>query len=117
MLDIIQKTFEETVNTAVRTERIHGFRLCIDEKDNMSVAKGGPFGAFVGYDNPICPSGTKKILDVIITPETAKTIGLDKDIAKKIKRIKDEFPPSYLPSDEEIITDALELYLSNLHPV
>lgn len=44
MVDLMQKTFEEIVKTALRTERIHGFRLCVDEKDNISVAKGGPFG-------------------------------------------------------------------------
>ena len=113
MVDVMEKTFGEIVKTAIRTERIHGFRLCIDKKDNISVAKGGPFGAFVGYDNPICPSGTKKILDVVITPGIAKT----NEIAEKIKQIKDEFPPSYPPDDEEIINDALELYLASIHPV
>lgn len=113
MVDTIQKTFIEIVKTVLRTERAHGFRLCIDNKDNISVAKGGPFGAFVGYDNPICPSDTKKILDIIITPGIVKTA----EIANKIKQIKDEFPPSYQPDDEEIINDALELYLAGLHPV
>ena len=113
----VQKTFEETLRTALRTERVHGFRLCIDEKDNISVAKGGPFGAFIGYDNPICPPGTKKTLDVTATPDTAKKIDIKIDIAKKIKQIKDEFPPSYQPDDEEILNDALKLYLVALHPV
>ena len=53
----------------------------------------------------------------IMTSAVAKMIGLDKDITNKIRQIKGEFPPSYPPDDEEIIKDALELYLSSLHPV
>jgi hypothetical protein len=66
MVDTIQKKFEDTVQAALRTEKIHGFRLCIDEKYNTSIAKVEPLLP------PICPSGTKKILDVLMTPSTTK---------------------------------------------
>ncbi len=59
MVDIIQKKFEDTIKAALRTERIHGFRLCIDEKYNTSIAKVEPF------TTPVCPSGTKKKMHTI----------------------------------------------------
>ena len=60
------KVFEEAVKNALMTEKMRHFRLCIDEKDNISIAKGGGF-------LQVCPSNTKKILDIVITPGIVKT--------------------------------------------
>lgn len=62
MVDKVEKIFEDTIRKALRTERQQGFRLCIDEKDDISLAEVGIFVP------PRCPSGTKKTLDILITP-------------------------------------------------
>ena len=65
--------FEDTIRNALNTERAQHFRLCVDEKDNISIASGSASysnlsGAFV----PACPSDTKKTLEVVITPVIEK---------------------------------------------
>ena len=61
--------FEKAIKSATTTERVQHFRLCIDEKDNISIAKGSTMhsnlsGTFVST----CPSNTKETLEVVITP-------------------------------------------------
>lgn len=53
MADKIQKTFRDALNATLETGRIHEFRLCIDEKDNISIAQTGRFF-------PGCHVNTKK---------------------------------------------------------
>jgi hypothetical protein len=61
MADKIQKIFKDTLDTTLETGRINEFRLCIDEKDNISIAQTGRFF-------PGCHVNTKKIIDVVIMP-------------------------------------------------
>lgn len=60
----VQKTFDDTLSMALRTDITQEFRLCVDEKNNMSIAKGRLF--------PVCPSNTKRILDIVIRPAILK---------------------------------------------
>lgn len=62
MVDKIQKTFKETLNATLETDRMHEFRLCIDEKDNISIAQTGRFF-------PGCHVNTKRIIYVVMTPK------------------------------------------------
>jgi hypothetical protein len=67
------KTFEEKLHEAITTENVQHFLLCIDQIDNISLANlsrqwSGLTEKFV----PICPSGTKKTIDVVITPTLEK---------------------------------------------
>jgi hypothetical protein len=63
------KMFENAIMNSLRNEKMQHFRLCIDEKDNISIASGPNYysnlsGTFV----PKCPIGTEKTLEVVITP-------------------------------------------------
>lgn len=62
MVDKIQKTFKETLNETLKTDKMREFRVCIDEKDNMSIAQTGRFF-------PGCHVNTKKIIDVVMMPK------------------------------------------------
>jgi hypothetical protein len=67
------KIFEEKLHEAIMTENVQHFRLCIDQLDNISFADlsrqwSGLTEKFV----PICPSGTKKTIDIHITPTIEK---------------------------------------------
>lgn len=70
----------------------------------------------ISEEKDISNKEMEKVSGIITDKENKdkKTIGLDEETVKKIKQIKDEFPPSYAPDDEEIIKDALELYLKDL---
>lgn len=65
MVDKIQKTFKETLNETLKTDKMHEFRLCIGEKDNISIAPASRFF-------PVCPADTKKIVDIIMRPDIVK---------------------------------------------
>lgn len=67
------KIFEERLNDAITTENVQHFRLCIDQRGNISMANlirqwSGLTEKFV----PVCPSGTKDTIDVVITPTVEK---------------------------------------------
>lgn len=67
------KVFEERLHDAISTENIQHFRLCIDQEDNISLADlvrqwSGLTEKFV----PVCPSNTKKTIDIVITPTVEK---------------------------------------------
>lgn len=62
MVNKIQKTFKETLDVTLETDRMHEFRLCIDEKDNISIAQTGRFF-------PGCHVNTKRIIDVVMIPK------------------------------------------------
>lgn len=70
----------------------------------------------ISEEKEISNKEMEKVSGIVINEENKEkiTIGLDKDTVQKIKQIKDEFPPSYAPGDEDIIKDALELYLKGL---
>ena len=61
----VQTTFTDALHYAIIKEKTQGFRVCVDEKDNMSVAEltTRELGSI-----PKCPEDTKKIVDVLITP-------------------------------------------------
>ena len=67
------KIFEEKLHEAIATENVQHFLLCIDQIDNISSANlsrqwSGLTEKFV----PICPSGTKKTIGIVITPTLEK---------------------------------------------
>ncbi len=62
ILKNVYETFGDTLKKALRSESTINFRLCVDERDNISMAKFST-GIF-----PVCPQNTKKIVDVIISP-------------------------------------------------
>jgi hypothetical protein len=67
------KIFEERLCDAVTTESIQHIRLCVDQKDNISLANlvrqwSGLTEKFV----QVCPSDTKKTIDIVITPTVEK---------------------------------------------
>lgn len=67
------KIFEEKLHEAIITENVQHFLLCIDQIGNISLANlsrqwSGLTEKFV----PICPSGTKKAIDIVITPTLEK---------------------------------------------
>jgi len=47
------------LNKTLRTNKMQEFRLCIDEKDDISIA---PINRFF----PVCPSNTKRTVDIIM---------------------------------------------------
>jgi acetolactate synthase regulatory subunit len=65
MTDKIHKMFDETLKQVLRTKRQIGFRLCADEKDELSPAELVPIGTIVTLPN--CPPGTKNVLDLIVS--------------------------------------------------
>ncbi len=66
ILKNVYETFGGALKKALMSENTISFRLCVDEKDNISTAKFST-GIF-----PVCPQNTKKIIDVVIKPEPLK---------------------------------------------
>lgn len=71
--DRFNKIFEEMLNNAATTENVQHVRLCIDKNDNIYLANlvskwSGLTEKFV----QICPSDTKKTIDIVITPTVEK---------------------------------------------
>jgi hypothetical protein len=59
----IKEAFENAIKAALRTEKIAGFRLCVDKQEKISTTD-----SVKGSGIPKCPTGTIKVLDVVITP-------------------------------------------------
>lgn len=71
--DKFNKIFEERLHDAITTENVQHVRLCVDQSDNISLANlvrqwSGLTEKFI----QVCPSDTKKTIDIVITPTVEK---------------------------------------------